>query len=171
VLTTVGCGLGGEPARFEVVAVDVAPRGSGLDVRVDQQLELSRPARRAIRNGVTLVLDLSLEIRDGSNLTLVATETRGFEIRYLPLSQRYELREVGGGDPRTYPRLRHVLRALGNLRLDLDSAPLAPGAYECRARLRLDRASLPGPMQLPALLSRAWRHDSEWTQWPFRISA
>ena len=58
-----------------------------------------------------------------------------------------------------------------SLRLDIDAMTLAAGDYQFRARMRLDRTSLPAPMQLPSLVYRGWRHDSEWTQWPFRISA
>ncbi len=151
--------------------MDVRARGTSLQVRMDQELRLSRPATRAVRNGVPLVLELDVEVRDGANLTLVATEQQQFEIRYLPMSEHWQLETPDRAAPRTYPRLRHVLAELSELRLTLDAIPLAPGDYELRTRIRLDLASLPAPMQLPSLVNRTWRHDSDWTQWPFRINA
>ena len=64
-----------------------------------------------------------------------------------------------------------MLRELSELSQAIDEPALGPGEYELRTRMRLDRASLPAPVQLPSLVSRAWRHDSEWSRWPFTISA
>lgn len=152
-------------------AVEIGTRQGRLDLRMDQALQLSRPAWRAVRNGVPLVLELSLELRDGETMTLLAQENHAFVIRYLPLSERFELTDPVTGKRRNYPRLRHVLRDLSDLDVAMETPPLAPGRYELRARLRLDRARLPAPMQLPALVIRAWRHDSDWTRWPFTTSA
>lgn len=146
-------------------------RGRDLDIRLRQNLRLSRVAHRAVRNGVPLVLTLQLEVRDSQTLTLVAAEERRFEVSYLPMSERFQLTDTTTGRVDIFPRLRHVLAELGSVRLTIDAAPLAPGDYELRSRIRLDRGSLPAPMQLPSYVSRAWRHDSDWTQWPFRISA
>ncbi len=40
------------------------------------------------------------------------------------------------------------------------------GAYELRTRVILDESRLPTPMQLPALFSSQWQHNSEWSTWP-----
>ena len=40
-----------------------------------------------------------------------------------------------------------------------------------RTRLRLDESRLPAPMRLPTWFSAQWQHDSEWSTWPFEISA
>jgi hypothetical protein len=168
---TAGCGLAGGPTRFEVTQAQVNTRGSRVQVLLQQELELSRPARRAVANGVPLILELRYELRAPERLTLLASGVQTYEIRYLPMSERYQLILPGGETVKTYPRLRHVLRALSSVRLDIESVTLAAGDYQLRARMRLDRTSLPAPMQLPSLVYQAWRHDSEWTQWPFRISA
>ncbi len=168
-LLTSGCGLAGGQARFEVSRADISTRGSSLDIRLAQDLRLSPAASRAIRNGVPVRLLLTVEVRDGASGTLLATEQHAYDIRFLPMSRHFQL--TAGDELQTFPRLRHVLRELSVLRMRVDAPPLAPGDYELRARLRLDRASLPAPMQLPSLVSRAWRHDSDWSQWPFTIGA
>jgi hypothetical protein len=166
-----GCGLVGGSERFELQAVEVRSGGAWLDIRLDQALELSDNARSALLNGVPLVLRLDLEIRDAQSQTPLAVETRHFELRYLPMSERFELTGPGADDRRSYPRLRHVLRHLSDLRLRIDSPGLTTGDYALHARLRLDRTRLPAPMQLPSIVYRDWRHDTDWSQWPFRISA
>jgi hypothetical protein len=168
---TAGCGLAGGPSFFEVTQAQVNTRGSRVQVLLRQNLALSREAQRAVENGVPLVLELRYELRAPERLTLLASGVQTFEISYLPMSERYQLTLPGEGNVKTYPRLRHVLRELSSVRLDIDAMTLAAGDYQFRARMRLDRTSLPAPMQLPSLVYRGWRHDSEWTQWPFRINA
>lgn len=168
---TAGCGLVGGPTRFEINQVYVEMRGATLHARVNQELQLSRAARRAMHNGVPLVLRMNVEVLGENSVTPVATRTETFEIRYLPMSERYELTSPERGEQRSFPRLRHVLRRLARVSIDFDNLALPDGAYELRTRLYLDRASLPAPIQLPSVVYRTWRHDSDWSQWPFRISA
>ena len=111
-------------------------------------------------------------MRDAKTLTLLADQASRLEVRYLPLSKRFQLSTPGEEFPASnFPRLRHVLAELGELDLSMGTGPLAPGDYEFRLRVRLDRSSLPMPLQLPAALNRAWLHDSRWSQWPFKVSA
>jgi hypothetical protein len=154
---------------FSARSVTVQPGYQMVLASLRQDLTLSRAATEALENGVALTLRVEMELRDSRTLTLLADDFQRFEIRYLPLSEHYELRGPGAGDSRTYPRLRHVLGALSSLRLNLDTGALAPGEYEFRVRTRIENARLPAPMRLPALFSARWRHDSEWSTWPFRI--
>lgn len=169
-------GPGSGPANFEVRDARIQPVENGLELNLDQNLALSRPARQAMLNGVPLVLRVGYELRGE---TVLLTGQRVFELRYLPMSEHYQLsgprdgagRVVGEQPVRTWPRLRHAMRHLSNLSLDIEAARLPAGEYELRTRVWLDRASLPSPMQLPSMVNRDWRHDSEWSKWPFRISA
>ena len=143
-----------------------------LHVVVHQDASLSYEARRALLNGVPLIINVDTEVRDARSLTLLVDEVRRLEVRYLPLSKRFQLSTPGEeGASKNFPRLRHVLAELDELDLVMGTGPLAPGDYEFRVRVRLDRSSLPMPLQLPAALNRAWRHDSGWSQWPFKVSA
>jgi len=156
---------------FTMQKVDIQTSGPDLGLQIEQSLRLSDRTTRGISSGVPVILELNLELRDGSNLSLIAIQSYRYEIRYLPMSERFQLTQLDTGDVRTYPRLRHALRALMSLHLQFDTPTLAAGSYELRTRMRLDKTSLPGPIQLPALIFGAWKHDTEWTQWPFRISA
>lgn len=155
---------------FRIDNINLYPGPRALNVGFAQQLEFSWESRNALQHGVPLVISVSMEIRDSESLTLLATEQQLYEIRYLPLSQRYELLDASSKAVRNFPRLRHVVNALSSLNLRFDTGPLAPGDYEFRARVRLEQSRLPAPMQLPILISGKWRHDSDWSSWPFRIS-
>lgn len=158
---------------FEVRDVTVRQSARRIDVNVSQNVKLGSPARTALSNGVPLVVRIDTEVRDSRSLTLLSTQQNRMEIRYLPLSERYQLRD-NLEDPetgRTFPRLRHVIAELRRLKLSMPTGPLAPGDYEFRIRIRIDRSSLPMPIQLPSVLMREWRHDSNWSQWPFKVSA
>jgi len=156
---------------FRILTVDIKPGYQKIATRYQQQLSLSREAARALENGVPLTIQMDMELRDSMTLTLLADDSRRYEIRFKPLSQHYELTGPGQDDIRTFPRLRHVMSELASMNLDFRTGPLAPGNYEFRTRTRLENASLPAPMHLPALFSPDWQHDSEWTTWPFEISA
>src|SRR5690606_401958 len=111
-----------------------------------------------------------LELRNDNNMIVVRRDTRRFQLRYLPLSERYELKDPDEDKLLIFSRLRHVFAALGNMDIKLQTGPLPPGSYELRTRIQLDEGLLPGPMQLPAMFSSQWRHDSEWSVWPFKVS-
>lgn len=151
-------------ARFNV--------GRGLlRVSLEQDLRLSQEAVEAVQHGVALTISLEMELRSQETLNLQRDRQYRYEIRYLPLSQHYQLTDTAQGEQRTFPRLRHALAALGRVDLEFPLGPLTPGEYIVRGRVLLDQARLPGPMQLPAALSPTWRHQSEWSQWLVTISA
>ncbi len=166
-------GCSGEPGDhgFQIRDVRLSPQARQLNVRFAQNLRLSPIALNALQRGVPLTVSVSMELRQQDTLILLANEQALYEIRYLPLSQHFELSNTATGEARSYPRLRHVFSALASLDLNLETGPLAPGGYEFRARTRLERSMLPAPMQLPVLVSAQWRHDSDWSTWQFRISA
>ena len=156
--------------EFAIKNVSIRPAYQSLDVRLQQQLELSSQARAALEHGVTLTIRLEMELRSDTNLIAVHRDARRFQLRYLPLIERYQLAEETTGELETYSRLRHVLAAIDNLNVQLSTGPLPSGNYELRTRSSLDESLLPAPMQLPALFSSQWRHDSEWSVWPFKVS-
>lgn len=170
-LASGGCADEDRDHGFTIQGATIRVLRGRLAVHLDDSLQFSPEAVQALEHGVPLTISVDMELRNQETLNLLAEQERSFEIRYLPLSQHYQLTTVGTGQVRTYPRLRHAVSALTGLDLMLATGPLAPGDYIFRGRIRLDRASLPGPMQLPVMLSTRWRHDSEWHQWPFRISA
>ena len=155
---------------FVIKNVSVRRGYQSLDIGLEQELKLSQQAEEALHHGVTLTIRLEVELRNDNNMIVVRRETTNFHIRYLPLSERYQLTEGVSEKLQPFSRLRHVLAAIDDVNVRLSTGPLPPGNYELRTRIRLDESLLPAPMQLPALFSAQWRHDSEWSVWPFKVS-
>ena len=155
---------------FTIKNVSVRPAYQSLDVRFQQQLELSSQARAALEHGVVLTIRLEMELRSDNNMIVVHRDARGYQLRYLPLIERYQLAAEQNGELKTYSRLRHLLAAMGDFNIQWSTGPLPSGSYELRTRISLDESRLPTPMQLPVRFSSQWQHDSEWSVWPFKVS-
>ena len=169
-LTLSGCGEKPQDYGFAIDHVSVVRGYQSLAVRMQPQLRLSSEALSALQHGVTLIVRLDLELRNDNNMIVVRRETKRFQVRYLPLSERYQLKNPDDAKLVTYSRLRHVFAAIGDAEINLATGPLPLGNYELRTRIQLDENLLPAPMQLPAMFSSQWRHDSEWSVWPFKVS-
>ena len=154
---------------FAIKQVSIKPAYQSININLQQQLGLSSRAQEALEHGVTLSIKLQLELHHESHLMVVVKENRRFQLRYLPLSERYQL-SADEQEMQVFSRLRHLLAVIDNLNVRLSSGPLLPGKYELRTRVSLDKTRLPTPMQLPAWFSSDWQHDSEWSVWPFEIS-
>ena len=156
---------------FIINNVSVSNAYQSLNVHLQQTLELSEQAREAMLHGVMLVAALEFELRNDNKMIVAQRHARHYQLRYLPLSERYQLTEEESGESQTFSRLRHLLAAIGNLNIHFSTGPLPSGNYELRTRIRLDESRLPAPMQLPAWFSAQWQHDSEWSVWSFEINA
>lgn len=156
---------------FTIQKVSIDQAYQSLNIRLRQDLRLSQAAREALEHGVTLIIMLELELHNDNNMMVVRKQNRHFQLRYLPLSERYQLSEVEADELRVFSRLRHLLASIDDLNVQMTTGPLLPGDYELRTRIHLDESRLPTPMQLPAWFSPQWQHDSEWSVWPFEINA
>ena len=168
-LALTACSDPAADGRFELRRVEAKWANGWMDVTCEQQLSLSNEARNALIHGVPLTVQLELQLRNSGSRTRVGNETFNYEIRYLPLSDHYQLARSGTDTVRTFPRLRHVLAELSGLNVSFETGVLPAGDYELLARTRLDQQRMPPPMRLPVLLSSKWRHDSSWSSWPLEI--
>jgi hypothetical protein len=170
VLITCAACHGPESGRlFELSRVDAAWDSGRVTVEYEQRLQLSPEARNALVHGVPLTIAIEVILRDTSSQNRVGSDTAYYEIRYLPLSEFYQVSGLQDNDVRTFPRLRHALAELASLELSFDTGVLPSGQYELLARSWLDKSRMPPPMRLPALFSSEWEHDSAWTSWPVLI--
>ena len=148
---------------FAIENIEAQPGRSGVELVITQELSLSSEATEALRHGVPLVIEVEARLRASGKHTDDASLQRSFELRYLPLSDHYQLLGDAGAEVRTFPRLRHALADLAQVRLRIPPDSLSRGGLEARARSRLRMSELPPPMRLPARMSAAWRHDSGWS--------
>lgn len=160
---TAGCAPTGDSFGIHIVSLEARTAHTGVAVRAHQEISLSREAREALRHGVPLRIRVDLRMRGDGQWRPAEESTFIFEVRYLPLSDHYQLAGPrSDSSVKTFPRLRHVLAELGDVELNLPDANATPGQFEVRMRSRLDRSAMPAPMQLPTLLSPNWNHDSGW---------
>jgi hypothetical protein len=164
-----GCFQQEAASRFEISHLEAHWTNGRVEISCDQQLELSAEARAALQHGVPLTIEVELILRDVASRTRVGGVTRSYEVRYLPLSEHYQISGIGARNVATFPRLRHALAELSHLDLSLDVGTLPTGNYEVLVRSRLDHGQMPPPMRLPALFDPAWKHASNWTSWPMTV--
>lgn len=131
----------------------VAADGAQLDLALD--CRLNGPMSDALEHGIpiTLRIDLEAEVaREG------IAQRREIELRYFPLTRRYQLRDPHSENVRSFSAYGALIDALGALRVPLPAGfgELAPGT-RLRLRVGLDHSALPGPLRLPAILEPAWR--------------
>lgn len=163
------CGGREEGGQFNISEVEASWSNGHMTVRFQQDLRLSSEARNALVHGVPLTVGVELVLRNSRSQTRVHKNNSHYEIRYLPLSERYQLTDPETNAIQTFPRLRHALAELGNLQVTFDTGALPQGEYELLARSFLDRQRMPPPMRLPALFSPRWKHESSWTSWQLNI--
>lgn len=163
------CSAPPEAERFGIEDLVATWSNGRVDVRLEQRIELGEAARDALRHSVPLTVTLELVLRGAESRSRLLRFRHHYEIRYLPLSQRWQLRDGDDGPTRTFPRLRHVLADLGRVQLSIETGVLPAGEYELLARNYLDQERMPPPMRLPALFSAHWQHASGWTAWPLDV--
>lgn len=148
-LALAGCAAG-DPGTIVQSGLERGAGGGELVLSV----RLAPALREGLERGVPL--NFLVEARAGGG----HRESRR-ELRYLPLTRQYQLREPGLDYSRSFTSAAAALAALE--RWPLPGLP-AGGAVE--VRVRLDRTRLPAPLVLPAVFDRRWRLDSGTRTWP-----
>lgn len=151
------------PGTLEVRNARLVGDNVGAVLELGLECRLSGPAQDALEHGIPITLRVQLSAGHWPNRLI---EVRSIELRYFPLTRRYQLRELGGSETRSFATPAYLSSALGALRIELPStfAALAP-ATELRVRAQLDPSALPGPLRLPALFEPAWRLASPEYAW------
>jgi len=169
-----GASLVLQAAEFDIEEARTYLEGGTYRLDADIDLALSEQALEALDNGVPLTIEVRLRIRrDGAWVweeSLQADQWR-YRIRYKPLSERYSIDRVSGGEIDSFVSRESALRALGTMRgLRLvDADRLATDEdYAVHLRVALDIDELPLPLRPIAYLRPAWKLESKWTQWPLR---
>jgi len=151
-------------ARLQIRGADIAQ--GVLTARL--QWQPSAAVLDALDHGIVLAFVVDVRAyaprRFGWSGTLAHAQ-RHIELRYFPLSQRYQLRDLDGGETRSYAARALLLAALEDLRLVLPEGwPGAAAGYALS--IDLDRERLPGALRLPALLRADWHVSSGDYAWP-----
>lgn len=140
-----------------------------LDARL--QLVLSSEALAALESGVTLIIELQLQVIRVRNLMLDDGEAElaiRYELEYSPVSQRYIVRNLNSGDQDSFATLYSALNSLGRVQglPIIDEAVLSPDStYRVRLRAMLNMERYPVALRVLFFWRGEWQLQSEWYEW------
>ena len=140
-----------------------------LDARL--QLVLSSEALRALESGVTLTIELQLQVIRVRGLLPDDVEAElavRYELEYSPVSQRYIVRNLNAGDQESFATLYSALNSLGRVQglPVIDDAVLDPDAdYRIRTRAMLNMQQYPAALRILFFWRGEWQLESEWFEW------
>lgn len=140
-----------------------------LDARL--QLVLSAEALRALNSGITLTIELNLEVirirrwlPDATSASLIVR----YELEYKPLSQRYIVNNINSGDRDSFATLYSALNNLGRIQAlpVIDDSILSPkGRYRIRLRALLSTRQYSAPLRFLFFWRSEWDLKSDWFEW------
>ena len=140
-----------------------------LDARL--QLVLSTEALAALESGVTLTIEIQMQVIRVRRFYVDDVEAElavRYELNYRPLSQRYSVKNLNSGDQDSFATLYSALNSLGRVQglPIIDDALLSPDRpYRARMRAMLNTQQYPAPLRLLFFWRGQWQLQSEWFQW------
>jgi hypothetical protein len=170
-----GTGLAQESVEregyFEVRSASTQPVDGvhTLDARL--QLVLSSEALAALESGVTLTIELQMQVIRSRRMLIDSVDAElavRYELEYRPLSQRYIVKNLNSGDQDSFATLYSALNSLGRIQglPVIDDELLVPDrSYRLRLRAMLNTQQYPAPLRLLFFWRGQWQLQSEWFEW------
>ena len=140
-----------------------------LDARL--QLILSSEALAALESGVTLSIELQMQVIRIRRFLIDEVEAElavRYQLEYRPLSQRYIVRNLNSGNQDSFATLYSALNNLGRIQglPVIDNALLVPDRpYRLRVRAMLNTRQYPATLRLLFFWRGQWQLQSEWFEW------
>ncbi len=140
-----------------------------LDARL--QLVLSSEALAALESGVTLSIELQMQVIRVRRFMFDEVEAElavRYQLEYRPLSQRYIVRNLNSGNQDSFATLYSALNNLGRIQglPVIDDALLMPDRpYRLRVRAMLNTRQYPATLRLLFFWRGQWQLQSEWFEW------
>tara|TARA_R110002096_G_scaffold154_2_gene695 strand:+ start:5964 stop:6566 length:603 start_codon:yes stop_codon:yes gene_type:complete len=140
-----------------------------LDARL--QLVLSSEALAALESGVTLTIEMQMQVIKVKRFLVDSVEaelTVRHELEFRPLSQRYIVKNLNSGDQDSFATLYSALNSLGRIQglPVIDDALLEPDrSYRLRLRAMLNTQQYPASLRLLFFWRGQWQLQSEWFEW------
>jgi Domain of unknown function (DUF4390) len=157
--------------RLEIRSAYVEPADSVYLLNVTMDFDLPEGAKRAIREGVALTLDLEIAVSHSRRYWFdddVASLEQRYELLYHALSERYLVRNLNSGEQSSFANLD---AALDHLRV-VDDLPVLDGVlaqtdrrHDINLRASLDVRTMPDTLRFVLFWADDWRQRSEWYTW------
>ena len=157
---------------FEVRSASTEPVDGVYTLDARLQLVLSSEALAALESGVTLTIELQLQVIRQRRWYVDDVEAElavRYELEYRPLTQRYIVRNLNSGDQDSFATLYSALNSLGRVQglPVIDDALLVPDRpYRVRLRAMLNTEQYPATLRLLFFWRGEWQLQSEWFEWP-----
>lgn len=156
---------------FEVRSASTRPINGvhTLDARL--QLILSSEALAALGSGVTLSIELQIQVIRVRRFLIDDVEAElaiRYQLEYRPLSQRYIVRNLNSGNQDSFATLYSALNNLGRIQglPVIDDALLSPDRpYRLRLRAMLNTQEYPLILRMLFFWRGQWQLQSEWFEW------
>lgn len=156
---------------FEVRSASTRPINGvhTLDARL--QLVLSSEALAALGSGVTLSIELQMQVIRVRRFLIDDVEAElaiRYQLEYRPLSQRYIVRNLNSGNQDSFATLYSALNNLGRIQglPVIDDALLSPDRpYRLRLRAMLNTQGYPVILRMLFFWRGQWQLQSEWFEW------
>ena len=140
-----------------------------LDARL--QLVLSSEALAALESGVTLTIELQLQVIRSRRFIVDDVEAElavRYELEYSPVTQRYIVRNLNSGNQESFATLYSALNSLGRVQglpvID-DALIAADSEYRVRLRAMLNTERYPAALRVLFFWRGQWQLQSEWFEW------
>ncbi len=156
---------------FEVRSASSERRDGVHTLEARLQLVLSSEALAALESGVTLTIELQLQVIRIRRFMIDSVDAElavRYELEYRPLSQRYIVRNLNSGDQDSFATLYSALNSLGRVQgLPVIDHELlqADQSYRLRMRAMLNTQQYPAPLRLLFFWRGQWQLQSEWFEW------
>jgi len=140
-----------------------------LDARL--QLVLPSEALAALESGVTLTIELQLQVIRIRRFYLDDVEAElavRYELEFSPVTQRYIVRNLNSGDQDSFATLYSALNSLGRVQglPVIDDALLDPDStYRVRLRAMLNMQKYPAALRVLFFWRGQWQLQSDWFEW------
>lgn len=164
----------GLTGRFEVRSADLELKDGvyHLNARID--LPISEAVRRGLVEGVSLTLEVDLDIERVRQLlpnSSVAELTQRYRLQYNAVSARYILRNENSGQQESLGTVDEAIAHLSEVHSlpALDKALIAADRrYEGRVKAKVDFGTVPFTLRLLMFWVSDWHRESDWYAWTFQ---
>ncbi len=164
-----GCGAlaAQQPGTLAIRGAHVGGTPDAPTLQLGIDCRLSGPMRDALDHGIPLTFRIRIDASRWRFLPSDARDEQRIEIRYFPLSRRYQLRDLDAPlDVRSFATPGYLFAALNAMRLPLPTGFAAlPQDSIVRIGIALETAALPGALRLPALFEPAWQLSAAEYTW------
>ena len=165
-----------DPGRFEVRSASTDFRAGVCFLNALVEYRLSSDARNALDSGVTLAIQLDVEVLERRRFWLDledASLEQLYQLERDALSERYIVRNLNSGEQLSFATLFSALNYLGRIN-DLPVIDVAlldnDEQYDMRIRVGLNTEDFPGPLRFLSFMRRKWSLKSDWYRWELERS-